>query len=74
VRSVRGRGLWWAVDLEPGTASGRDLAIELSRRGLLAKETHGTTVRFAPPLTIGEDDLARGLDIIETSVRALRTR
>jgi ornithine--oxo-acid transaminase len=73
VRAVRGRGLWWAVDLEPGRATGRDLAVELAHRGLLAKETHGTTVRFAPPLTIGDDDLARGLEIIEEAVRALGT-
>ena len=39
--------------------------------GLLAKETHGDTVRFAPPLTIDAADLDRGLGIIEGTVRDL---
>ena len=66
VRAVRCRGLWWAVDLEasPGGRSGRDVSEALLRRGVLAKETHARTIRFAPPLTIEEADLQRGLDVI----------
>jgi ornithine--oxo-acid transaminase len=71
VAAVRGRGLWWAIELEPGSVSGRYLAEELARRGLLAKETHGSTVRFAPPLTIPDTELSRGLGIIEDAVRGV---
>jgi ornithine--oxo-acid transaminase len=85
VTAVRGRGLWWAIDLEPGfgdgpvarraadevPVGGRQLCEELLRRGVLAKDTHGSTVRFAPPLTIGEDDLAHAVEAIEAAVRAL---
>jgi ornithine--oxo-acid transaminase len=65
VREVRGRGLWWAVELEPGGLGARDLCERLARRGVLAKDAHGATVRFAPPLTIDEADLDRALDAIE---------
>jgi ornithine--oxo-acid transaminase len=66
VVAVRGRGLWWAVDLEPGPGrrTGRDTAEALLGRGVLAKDTHTWTIRFAPPLTISEPDLQRGVDAI----------
>ena len=35
------------------------------RRGVLAKDTHGSTVRLAPPLVIAEEDLAFALDQLE---------
>jgi len=61
---VRGRGLWAGIDLTPGGPSGREACEWLAAKGLLAKETHGATLRLAPPLTIAEGDLDRGLDII----------
>jgi ornithine--oxo-acid transaminase len=54
VRSVRGRGLWVGVDIDPALASGRELVERLAREGVLSKETHETVIRFAPPLTIGK--------------------
>jgi ornithine--oxo-acid transaminase len=71
VAAVRGRGLWWAIDLEPGVLDGRGLCEALALGGLLAKDTHGGTVRFAPPLTIEATELDRGLDIIEDTLRRL---
>jgi ornithine--oxo-acid transaminase len=38
---------------------------------LLAKPTHGNIIRFAPPLTITEQEIDTCLGIIETSVRKL---
>jgi ornithine--oxo-acid transaminase len=66
VAAVRGRGMWWAIDLPagPGRRTGRDVAEALLRRGVLAKDTHTWTIRFAPPLTITQPDLQRGLDIV----------
>ena len=52
IRSVRGRGLWAGVDIDPRHASARDLVAALAARGVLSKETHETVIRFAPPLTI----------------------
>ncbi|NIH79645.1 ornithine--oxo-acid transaminase [Amycolatopsis viridis] len=61
---VRGRGLWAGIDITPGGLSGREACAALAEKGLLAKETHGATLRLAPPLTIAEADLDRGLDIL----------
>ncbi len=52
IRTVRGRGLWMGVDIDPAIATARDLVERLAARGVLSKETHETVIRFAPPLTI----------------------
>jgi ornithine--oxo-acid transaminase len=67
VRQVRGRGLW--AGLEFVSLSGRQACERLARLGVLAKDTHGTAIRLAPPLVIGEDDLDWALDRIEEVVR-----
>jgi ornithine--oxo-acid transaminase len=67
VRQVRGRGLW--AGLEFASLSGRQACERLARLGVLAKDTHGTAIRLAPPLVIGEDDLDWALDRIEEVVR-----
>jgi ornithine--oxo-acid transaminase len=36
---------------------------------VLAKDTHGTTIRLAPPLMISEEDLDWALDQVEDVVR-----
>jgi ornithine--oxo-acid transaminase len=43
---------------------------QLAALGVLAKETHGTTIRLAPPLVITEDDLSWGLDRFEQAALA----
>jgi ornithine--oxo-acid transaminase len=48
---------------------GREVCQRLAARGVLAKDTHGTTIRLAPPLMISEQDLDWGLDQIEAAVR-----
>jgi ornithine--oxo-acid transaminase len=67
VRAVRGRGLWAGVEF--ASLSGREACERLAARGVLAKETHGNTVRLAPPLVISEADLDWGLDQIEAVLR-----
>jgi len=52
VRSVRGRGLMIAVELEPQAGGARAYCERLQTRGLLCKETHEHTIRIAPPLII----------------------
>ncbi len=66
VREVRGRGLWAGVDL--AAMAGREACERLAARGVLAKETHGNTIRLAPPLVISERDLDWGLDRIEETL------
>ncbi|MER6471372.1 ornithine--oxo-acid transaminase [Streptomyces collinus] len=65
VTAVRGRGLWAGVDVAPRVGTGREVSERLMDRGVLVKDTHGATVRLAPPLVIGEQDLDWGLDQLE---------
>src|SRR3984893_5393381 len=67
VREVRGRGLWAGVVFTE--LPGREVCQRLASRRVLAKDTHGTTIRLAPPLMISERDLDWGLDQIEQAVR-----
>lgn len=62
VRQVRGRGLWAGVDIEPSCGTGRQISERLMDRGVLVKDTHDATIRIAPPLVIGEEDLMWALD------------
>ena len=63
VVSVRGRGLWLAIETR---TPARAHCEALKERGVLCKETHGTVIRLAPPLVISKDDLDWGLSQIET--------
>ena len=67
VRAVRGRGLWAGVEF--ASLSGREVCERLAASGVLAKDTHGTTIRLAPPLIITEHDLDWALDRLEEAIR-----
>jgi ornithine--oxo-acid transaminase len=66
VAQVRGRGLWAGVEFT--RLGGREACERLAARGVLAKDTHGTTIRLAPPLTISEPDLDWALDQIAAAI------
>ncbi|MFK3983207.1 ornithine--oxo-acid transaminase [Micromonospora sp. NPDC050397] len=63
--AVRGRGLWAGIDIDPSLMSGRQACERLAERGVLAKDTHGSTIRLAPPLVVEPDE-------IDFAVRQLR--
>jgi ornithine--oxo-acid transaminase len=67
VRQVRGRGLWAGVEFV--SLGGREVCERLAARGVLAKDTHGNSVRLAPPLVISKTDLDWGLDRLEEVIR-----
>ncbi|MFD1246390.1 ornithine--oxo-acid transaminase [Nocardioides ginsengisoli] len=69
VVGFRSRGLWAGVDIDPALGTGRDLCERLMARGVLAKDTHGSTIRLAPPLVVSDDDLGWGLDQLEACLR-----
>lgn len=71
VIAVRSRGLWAGVDVDPRLGTGRDVCEVLARRHVLAKDTHGSTMRLAPPLVISEDQLHHGLDQLELALADL---
>jgi len=52
IREVRGLGLFIGVEVDRDRITARDVVDRLLARGILSKDTHGTVVRFAPPLTI----------------------
>jgi ornithine--oxo-acid transaminase len=67
VSSVTGRGLWAGVTFTG--VDGRAVCERLAWLGVLAKETHGATIRLAPPLVITEGELTWGLDRFEEAVQ-----
>lgn len=69
VEEVRGRGLWAGVDIAPALGTGREISEKLMDRGVLVKDTHGSTIRIAPPLMISKEDLDWGLEQIRAVLR-----
>jgi ornithine--oxo-acid transaminase len=65
VKDVRGRGLWVGVEVDPSVVSARAVCDALLENGVLSKDTHGTVLRFAPPLTITRDEIDWGMERIE---------
>ena len=57
VTAVRVAGLWAGVDIDPVKGTGRQVAEKLLGRGVLVKDTHGQTIRIAPPLVIRGTEL-----------------
>lgn len=70
VTKVRGRGLWAGVDIAPEHGTGRQVSERLLERGVLVKDTHGSTIRLAPPLVISKEDLDWGLDQLRAVLSA----
>lgn len=57
VMSIRVAGLWAGIDIDPALGTGRDISEKLMERGVLVKDTHGQTIRIAPPLVIRATEL-----------------
>ncbi|MFF2810519.1 ornithine--oxo-acid transaminase [Streptomyces sp. NPDC058000] len=70
VDAVRGRGLWAGIDVNPSRGDGRAVSERLLDRGVLVKDTHGATIRIAPPLVISKEDLDWGLDQLREALGA----
>lgn len=77
IESVRGRGLLNAMVIDQPkmgygeTGKAWDICLAMKENGLLAKPTHGNIIRFAPPLTITEEEVDTCLGIIEKSVKQI---
>lgn len=72
VLRVRGAGLWAGIDIDPSLATGRRVCELLMDRGVLAKDTHGSTIRLAPPLVITADDLDFAIEQLDAVLQQLR--
>jgi ornithine--oxo-acid transaminase len=69
VVGFRSRGLWAGVDIDPALGTGREISERLMREGILVKDTHGSTIRLAPPLTITDEELQDALGSLEKVLR-----
>ncbi|ELP71263.1 ornithine--oxo-acid transaminase [Streptomyces turgidiscabies] len=65
VVGFRARGLWAGVDIDPAIGTGREISERLMREGILVKDTHGSTIRLAPPLTVTGEELETALGTLE---------
>ncbi|GEJ98984.1 ornithine--oxo-acid transaminase [Streptomyces sp. NPDC003388] len=65
VTGFRARGLWAGVDVDPSIGTGREISERLMREGVLVKDTHGSTIRLAPPLTVTAEELRSALGSLE---------
>lgn len=61
IKEVRGKGLMIGMEL---TTAARPYCEELAKKGILCKETHENTIRFAPPLIIQQSELDLALEAI----------
>jgi len=60
-QEVRGAGLWIGLQLN---TKARPFTEALKNQGVLAKETHVHTIRFAPPLVITKEEIDWAIDKI----------
>ena len=68
IKAVRGRGLMLAVEMTAAAGGARKYCEQLMARGLLCKETHENTIRFAPPLVITREEIDWALERIESVI------
>lgn len=57
VVEVRGVGLWAGVDIDPALGTGKEISLRLADLGVLVKDTHASTLRFAPPLVVTAQEI-----------------
>lgn len=62
IKEIRGKGLFIGLEL---TTAARPYCEKLKELGLLCKETHETTIRFAPPLVISREELDWAIERIK---------
>ena len=72
VDAVRGKGLWAGVDIDPYLGTARSICYKLLSRGVIAKDTHEKTIRLAPPLVIGKEELDQAIDALVDALAEAR--
>ena len=74
VREVRGMGLMNALVIRDVLGEGKtawQVCLEMARNGVLAKPTHGDTIRLAPPLVVTEEEIVQACRVIRDAVKVV---
>ena len=66
---LRIRGAWAGVDVDPSLMTGREACEAMLERGVLVKDTHGSTIRLSPPLVASDEDIDFMLEALESSLQ-----
>ena len=72
VTAVRCIGLWAGIDIDPALATGREVSERLMERGILVKDTHGSTIRIAPPLVVTAEEITWAVEQLAEVLTDLR--
>ncbi|PYY52027.1 ornithine--oxo-acid transaminase [Curtobacterium sp. MCPF17_050] len=67
-------GLWAGIDIDPALGTGKEVAKDLADRGVLVKDTHGSTIRFAPPLVVTDEEIGTAMQALGAVLRARAPR
>ncbi|HEY5371604.1 MAG TPA: ornithine--oxo-acid transaminase [Hanamia sp.] len=72
ILKIRGKGLLNAIIIDHDDKQAAwNVCLELKQNGLLAKQTHGDIIRFAPPLIITKEQIMDCVQIIKNSLEVL---
>ena len=71
IRDLRGKGLLIALELDTEKVSARTACEVFLEHGILTKDTHGTVLRFAPPLIITREQIDEAMQGIRAALAAL---
>ena len=69
IKEVRGQGLLIGVEINDGKAT--EVCEALLAKGLISKDTHHTTLRFTPPLTIEKPELDFAVEVMAEALREI---
>ncbi|MDI6739587.1 MAG: ornithine--oxo-acid transaminase, partial [Candidatus Edwardsbacteria bacterium] len=71
IKEVRGLGLLTGLELKVEAGKARPYCLKMKELGILAKDTHEQTIRFAPPLVITRKDVDWAVKIIEKALASV---
>ncbi len=69
IKEVRGKGLLLAIEFTEEAGKAKPYVLAMKEKGLLAKQTHETTIRFAPPLIITKEQIDWAFDVIHEAIK-----
>jgi ornithine--oxo-acid transaminase len=74
IAEVRGKGLFIGIEFRSDKVEAHDVCLKLLEQGILTKDTHRNTVRFAPPLTITRAEIDTAVEAIGVAIREAERR